>query len=447
VVIDMTTHLEIDNLADAGDIRAIRAALVDQPTSVVVDALVRLDRVQRAVAFRALPKAQSLAVFESLDPAMQVEILDGLRAEATVELIETLDPDDRAGLLDELPAKVANRFLKSLSSNERSMTTTLLGYPPSSTGRRMSPEAMTIPQDATVAQALQRIQARGKEAETIYLLPVVGPGRELVGVVSLRRLLFTDPNMPVSQVMNAPVMIQATADQEVAARLVRDEGLLALPVVDAEQRLLGLFTVDDAMRILESEESEDIARTGAAEPLRRPYLASSIFDLVRSRVGWLLVLIIAASLTVNVLEYFEATLATVITLALFVPLLIGTGGNAGAQAATTVVRALALGDIRFRDLLRVVSREIRTGFVLGIILAAIGFIPAALLFDRDIAIILASSIVAICTLATLIGSLIPMVAQRLGVDPAVVSAPFITTIVDATGLIVYFLIAQTVLGL
>jgi len=443
----MPTLADLESLAEAGDVRGLREVLNDLPSSEIVDELERLDRVSRAVAFRALPKGQAIGVFESFDPALQTELLDGLREEATTDLFADLDPDDRASLLDELPAKVARKLLLSLSPNERDMTTALLGYPPDSVGRRMTPEVMAIPQQLSVGQALARVRSRGADAETVYLLPVVGPGRELVGVVSLRRLLFTDDSAPVSQVMNEPVMIEATADQEEAARLVRDEGLLALPVVDAEERLLGLFTVDDAMRVLETEESEDIARAGAAEPLRRPYLASSVFDLVRSRIGWLLVLIVAATLTVNVLDYFEATLAEVVALALFIPLLIGTGGNAGAQAATTVVRALAVSDVRFRDLPRVVWREVLTGFMLGAILGGIAFIPASILVSQQIAIVLTVALVVVCTLATLIGSVIPLVAQRIGVDPAVVSAPFITTIVDATGLIVYFLVAQAVLGL
>jgi len=443
----MSDVADLAELADAGDLRGLRAALSDLPTSEIADELERLDRLNRAIAFRALPKAQAIGVFESFDPALQTEVLDGLREEATADLFADLDPDDRASLLDELPAKVASKLLLSLSPSEREMTTALLGYPPDSVGRRMTPEVLAVPQQLSVGQALNRVRARGADAETVYLLPVVGPGRELVGVVSLRRLLFTDDATPVSQVMNEPVMIEATADQEEAARLVRDEGLLALPVVDAEERLLGLFTVDDAMRVLESEESEDIARAGAAEPLRRPYLASSVLDLVRSRIGWLLVLIVAATLTVNVLDYFEATLAEVVALALFIPLLIGTGGNAGAQAATTVVRALAVSDVRFRDLPRVVLREVFTGFTLGAILGAIAFIPASILVSQQIAIVLGIALLVVCTLATLIGSLIPLIAQRVHVDPAVVSAPFITTIVDATGLVVYFLVARAVLGL
>ena len=439
--------LSLAELAEAGDVRGLREAMAELSTSEIVDELERLDQVDRAVAFRALNKSQAISVFESFDPALQSELLNGLREEATVDLFADLDPDDRTGVLDELPAKVARRLMQSLSPSEREKTTSLLGYPSDSVGRRMTPELVAIPQQLSVGQALARVRERGQDAETIYLLPVVGPGRELVGVVSLRRLLLTDDSTPVSQVMNEPVMIEATADKEEAARLVRDEGLLVLPVVDAEERLLGFFTVDDAMRVLETEEAEDIARSGAAEPLRRPYLTSSIFDLVRSRIVWLLVLIVAATLTVNVLDYFETTLAEVVTLALFIPLLIGTGGNVGAQAATTVVRALAVADVRFRDLPRVVFREVLTGLSLGFILAAIAFVPAAFFVSQDIAAVLAISLVLVCTLATFIGSLIPLIAQRVGVDPAVVSAPFITTIVDTTGLIVYFLVARAILGL
>jgi magnesium transporter len=438
---------DLTDLARAGDLRALRGALDGQHDAAVAEHLERHDRLTRAVAFRALPKQQALTVFEHLDPALQTELLDGLREDATIELVAGLDPDDRAVLLDELPAKVARKLLSGLSADERTMTTTLLGYPPNSAGRRMTPEVLAVPESATVGQALALIRSRGVDAETVYLLAVTGTGRRVEGVVSLRRLLFTPDETPVAQLMSEPVVVQATEDQEVAARTMRDHGLLALPVVDGEQRLLGMLTVDDAMRILEAEDSEDLARTGATEPLRRPYLTTSVVGLVRSRVGWLLVLIIAATLTVNVLGYFEDVLEEVVTLALFVPLLIGTGGNAGAQAATTIVRAMAVGDVRFSDLTRVVGREVLTGFLLGATLALVGFVPASLLVDVEIAVVLCSALVVVCTMATFVGSLTPMTAKRLGVDPAVVSAPFITTFVDATGLIVYFLIARAVLGL
>ncbi|WP_051515375.1 magnesium transporter [Candidatus Blastococcus massiliensis] len=437
---------DLAELARAGDLRALQHALTDLDVPAAVDELGRTDARSRAIAFRALPKDRALAVFEDLDRSLQRELLESLREEATGELIAELDPDDRAGLLDELPATVAARLLSGLDPRERQMTTTLLGYPPESAGRRMTPEVVPVPAGATVAEALEVVRQAEPQAETIYTLPVVGEGRCVVGVVSLRRLFVSDPEVAVVDVMSQPVVVRTDDDQEVAARVVRDHGLVAVPVVDAENRLVGLFTVDDAMRVLEHEESEDIARAGGTELLDRPYLASSVPSLVRSRVIWLLVLIGAATLTVNVLDYFEDVLAEVVALALFVPLLIGTGGNTGAQAATTVIRAMAVGDVRFRDLPRVVGREMAVGLLLGTLLAVVGFGPATWLVGADIAFVLCLALVVVCTLATTAGALTPMLARRVGVDPAVVSAPFITTFVDATGLIVYFLIARAVLG-
>jgi magnesium transporter len=244
-----------------------------------------------------------------------------------------------------------------------------------------------------------------------------------------------------------PYKVRADEDQETAARLVQEAGLIALPVVDSEDRLVGVITVDDAMEVLEAEETEDIALHGGSQPLGRPYMAVSVFYLARKRAVWLLVLIVAAALTVNVLQLFEDTLEEVVTLALFIPLLIGTGGNSGSQAATVVIRAMAVGEVRFGDLPQVVWREARVGVTLGLMLAVAGFGPVALLYDADIALIVSMTLVTLCAWATFAGSMLPMLARRRGVDPAVVSAPLITTLVDATGLVIYFLIAQAVLGI
>lgn len=436
---------DLSGLAHAGRLAEMRARLEELGARAVVDELRRSDRLTRALAFRALSKDFAIEVFEDLDPELQRELIDDLRAEVTADLVDRLDPDDRAVLFDELPAKVARTLLSELSEDERDMTTALLGYPADSVGRRMSPEVVAVPITSTVEQALDRARREADSAETIYVLPVVAEGRIVVGVVSLRRLVVTDPHVAVREVMSEPVVLSVDTDLEEAAVLVREHGFVAMPVVDAENRLLGLFTVDDAMRVLVREESEDIARTGATEPLTRPYLTTSVRGLVRSRGAWLLVLLVGAVLTVTVLDHFQASLEEVVALALFIPLLIGTGGNAGAQAATTVVRAMALGHVRFGDLPRVVGREVLTGALLGAALAAVGFVPAALIAGPRLAVVLALTMVAVCTLATTAGSVTPMVARRLGVDPAVVSAPFITTFVDTTGLIVYFLIAGVVL--
>jgi magnesium transporter len=260
--------------------------------------------------------------------------------------------------------------------------------------------------------------------------------------------VVSPPAGPVADIAGGDLhAVGAEDDQEAVVRLVKEADLLAVPVVDRERRLVGIVTVDDAMEVMEAADAEDLARAGGAEPLRRPYFTVPVHRLVRSRIVWLMVLVAAASLTVTVLDAFEETLASVVTLALFIPLLIGTGGNAGAQAATTMTRALAVGDVRFEDLPRVVARETLVGLTLGLLFGGAGFLAVALLFGRDIAAAVSLTLVAICTLATFVGSLLPLVARRLGVDPAVVSAPMVTTLVDATGLAAYFLIAQAVLGL
>ncbi|MDO5628645.1 MAG: magnesium transporter [Mobilicoccus sp.] len=407
----------------------------------------RLPANRRGVVFRLLDKGTALDVFEDLDPETARHLLSDLRDDRVQRLVDDLDPDDRARLLDELPASVVVQLLRGLSAHERSMTETILGYPRESAGRRMTPEVAWVSEQDTVREALKTLRQTGADVETIYMVPVLGEGRRLTGVVSLRGLVTAKRNVPVSEIANAPISVHAAEDQEVAARLIRDHGMVGLPVVDEEQRLVGVITVDDAMQILREEEEEDAARASGLQALGRPYLSSSILRIMRSRVVWLLILIVAASLTVNVLGYFEDTLEQVVALALFVPLLIGTGGNAGAQTVTTVVRALSAGEISARDAPRVGAREFLTGLTLGAVLAAVGFVPAWLLVGLDIAMVLCVSLVAVCALATTVGAVIPLIASKAGVDPAVVSAPFITTIVDATGLIIYFLVAQAILGL
>jgi magnesium transporter len=433
---------------DTDDLDSLRRWLQETGTLDIADELGRLSPTDKAVAVRLLPRDRALAVFEALDTADQQQVLEGLRDDRVRHLVESMDPDDRARLLDEIPAKVAHRLMAQLSPRERDLTAILLGYPPESAGRVMSPEYVNLRESMTVADALAKVRRAGRDAETIYTLPVTDDQRRLVGVVSLRQLVLASPSTRIGEIMSEEVLhVHVGDDQEDAARLIQEADLLALPVLDSEERLVGVITVDDAMEVLEAEHTEDLALHGASQPLGRPYLSASVFGLARTRALWLLVLIIAAALTVNVLQFFEDTLETVVTLALFIPMLTATGGNTGAQAATVVVRALAVGEIRFLDLPKVVWREARVGVLLGAMLATAAFLPAAVVFDAEIALVVSSTILAICSWATLAGAALPMVAKRAGVDPAVVSAPLVTTFVDATGLIIYFLIARSVLGL
>ncbi len=445
---DAVPTIELDELLDGGDLELIDRWLGQADVVQIADELSRLPRERRAVPFRLLGKDRALEVFELLDPSLQQELLEGLRDTNVRQLFEGLDPDDRARLTEEMPAKVARRLLAGLSPNERRLTSTLLGYAEDSAGRLMSPEVASLRAGMTAAQALDRLRGVGRSAETIYALPVTDDQRRLVGALGLRDLVLADPATPVSDLMDTTVFsARIDADQEEVSRLIREADLLALPIVDTEDRLVGIVTVDDAMEVLEEEETEDMARTGGAEPLRRPYLATSVLQLARSRIVWLLVFVMAGAVTVNVLAAFEGALQAAVTLTFFVPLVIGTAGNTGAQSATTVTRAVAVGEVRLSDLGSVVAREAETGLLLGAILGAIAFGPIALLVEPRIATVVSLTLLTACTFSALVGSTLPLAAKRIGIDPAVMSVPLITAIIDAAGLVTYFLIAIAVLGL
>lgn len=438
---------QIEQPLNERDLARVAHYLESTPTEQLEVALERLDARKRAVVYRLLPKQRAIDVFEELDPTLQSELVQELQAPEVAAIFEELDPDDRVWLLDELPSSVAQRLLRDLSDRERLLTASVLGYPQNSIGRRMSPEYVSARPEMTVEQALHRVQVRLDHAETIYTLPVIDDGRRVVGVVSLRDLLRAERDTPVEAIMQHAQTAAATEDAELAARRCANLGRLALPIVDSEGRLVGILTIDDAVRILEQEENEDTARQGGVEPLHRPYLSTSVLRIVRSRITWLLVLAVGATLTVQVLSHFEATLEQVTVLALFVPLLIGTGGNTGNQAATTVTRALALRDIGAKDLIRVLAKELRVGALLGALLGAAGFIITGLIYDVQIGVIIGLTLLIVCAVAATVGGVMPLIARAIRVDPAVFSNPFITTFVDAIGLIIYFVIAQAILGL
>ncbi|GAB2807140.1 magnesium transporter [Streptomyces daliensis] len=430
------------------DLRDAQHWLGENPPHLIADELARMDTVDAVVAFRLLDKDQAITVFEELEPVDQQAVLMGLRDVAFRELVEGMDPDDRVRMLREAPAKVAQRVLAGLSAHERRMTAALLGYPEGSVGRYMTPETVSLNQDLTVEQALERVRARGEHAETVYTLPVVDDGRRLTGIVELRELVLSPPDRTVADlvVTEAP-RAHATDPAEDASRLMRETNVLDLPVVDSENRLLGLLTIDDAVEVIEAADTEDVARQSGSAPWAGHYMAATVWQLARYRVVWLLLLLLAATLTVSVTQAFEGTLEQVTQLAMFIPLLIGTGGNTGAQAATAAVRALAVGEVRGSDLLAVIWRECRVGLALGALLAVLALGVGSLFVGPDIAVVVAVALVIICGWAATVGGAMPLLAKRLRIDPAVVSAPMVTTLVDATGLVIYFLTARAVLGL
>lgn len=452
---EMTTEISAaDRLEDALSGRIDHSAvdtIADLSHQVSLQELTRLVHtstpLQSAVLFRILDKDVAVAVFENLPPGYQAELIQNLRGPEVADIVEGLDPDDRAELFGELPASIVTQLMKGLDPKEREMTAAVLGYPKSAIGRYMSPEVLSLHEDWTAAEAMDVVRARIDGPETVYLLPVVGPGRVLQGVVSLRNLIGADPETIISEIVRESITAHALTDRESASREFLSHRLIAMPVVDQEERLVGILTMDDVLDIVDEEDAEDIARSSGSEPLDRSYLSSSIVRLVRSRIVWLLVLAVSAILTVQVLEVYEDRLDQVVILALFIPLLTGTGGNTGNQAATTVTRALAVGEVRIRDLGRVIWRELRVGTLLGAVLGVLGFIVAGLVYGPAIGLVIGLTLLSVCMMAATVGGLMPIIAKRVGADPAVFSNPFISTFCDATGLIIYFTIATTVLGL
>lgn len=428
------------------DLAAMSELVADLSPADAARVLERADSAERAVLYRLLPKDQALDVFEQFDASLRGELLGALRDDDVITLFEELDPDDRVELVDELPSNVAHRLMQGLSATERDLTAPMLGYAKGSVGRRMSPEYIRVHPSTTAAQALHQVRTTGADAESVYMLPVTDDRRRLVGVATLADVATAAPDTTIGDLASAGPVVTAEISAEDAARMCLGNRSPAVVVVDSEHRLIGIVTIEQASRILEEAEDEDAARAGGTEPLRRPYLSTPVLSIVRSRVVWLLVLALSAILTVQVLEIFEHALAAVVTLALFIPLLTGTGGNTGSQAATTVTRALAVGDVRPRDIAAVLFREVRVGATMGAMLGSLGFVIAGLVYDFHLGLVIGSTLLAICTLAATVGGAMPLIAKKIGVDPAVFSTPFISTFCDASGLIVYFAIAKLVLG-
>ncbi|AHE67942.1 magnesium transporter [Legionella oakridgensis] len=404
-------------------------------------------RERRGEIFNLLPANKADKVFSYLEPVHQAQIIRDIDNKKALALLEKMEPDDRARLFDELPEETSARFLRRLSVKERRATSLLLKYPNETAGRIMSPFFISLHTDMTVEESLRHVRTKGKDAETIYILPVVDQDMHLQGVVELDKLVMADPTQRVAQLMYKEIKsFSVYDDQEKVARFIQSTDWLAVPIVEDNQRLVGIVTIDDAMSIMQLEETEDIIRGSASGPLGKPYLSVPIFRLMKIRIIWLSMLAIAGTLTVNVLHTFETTLNQVIVLALFIPLLIGIGGNTGSQSATTIVRALAVEDVRVSDFLTVALRETAVGILIGLSLGLAGYFIVWLIFRQKIALIISFSLLAICTMAALTGSLMPILARVLRLDPAVVSAPFVSTIIDATGLLIYFMIAKIILN-
>ena len=401
------------------------------------------------IAFRLLPKDLAVDVFDLMDGTLQNQLLESFSDETARGFLQAMPPDDRAELLDEVPAMVTRRLLQILPHEQRRITLQLLGYEDDTAGREMTPLFVDLHSDMTVTHALERVRKLSINRETIYECYVMDRRRHLIGSISLRDLVIAEPEKLISDIMKPdPPFVFTYTDREEAARTLLDYEMLAIPVVDTEQRLVGIITYDDVADIVEQEATEDMYRFGAVPGTERGYFTSRILNIVKRRIVWLFLLILVNTVTGSLIAGEGVLLAEVVILAAFIPLLTGTGGNVGAQSATVIIRGLATGEITRRRAVSIVLREACVGLLLGIVLGAV-VLAWSYVLGRDIqvALVVSLTLIAISTLATVIGSIMPFLFRLVNVDPAMVSAPLITTVMDIFGVALYFYMAHLVLQL
>jgi len=399
-----------------------------------------------------LTLSEAASVIMMLPVPRAVEVLDQPTMTRRATILEKLEPSRAARVLEGMAEHERRRLLPKLTADVRAEVERLLQYPDHTAGGIMTTEFVRLEPSMTVSAALKHIRSVAREKESIYACYVQEPAtNRLLGSLSLRDLVMAELDRPITEIMRRkPVTVAALDDQETVAHRIAKYNLLAVPVIEKDGSVVGFVTVDDVIDVLIEEQTDDILKMGAVEPgaLDRPYFENPILRVVRKRIGWLLLLFVAETFTGTVLRHYEGELAAVVALSFFIPLLIGTGGNAGSQTVTTIIRSIALGEIRLKDAWRVLGREATTGVIVGLLVGGVAF-GRALLWGAHmpLAITVAITVLTICTWSTTVGSLIPIAAERFGVDPAVLSAPLITTLVDATGLIIYFRIAKVILRL
>ena len=431
----------------AGDLARATAMIEALRAPDQADLISELDDATQVALMPQLSPADSADILEEMDDREAAELAASLHTDTLVRIVEAMEPDEAADLLGDIAPEQKSAVLARLEDPEELHP--LLVHPDDSSGGLMTSPSIALRRQMTAGEALDALRAWKPDAELIYELFVVDAAGRLQGVVSLRQLVVAEPHALVGELMDRDVLyVSVEADREEAARLLARYDLLALPVVDDSRRLVGVITVDDVIDVLEEETTEDIQRLGGAQPLEQSYLDTAVTFITRKRVGWLLLLFVTESLTGSVLRLFEDELDAAVVLTFFIPLLIGTGGNAGSQTTSTIIRALAVGDIALKDALRTFWHEARVGLLLGLVMGVVAF-GRALLWGTgtDVALTVSLAILAIVFWANALGAVLPLLAGRLGIDPTVVSGPAMSTLVDATGLYIYLTIARTTLGL
>jgi magnesium transporter len=452
---------EIRSMIEARDFAALRELFREWPPADVAEVILDLPEDEQVIIFRVLPHDLAADVFEYLDVEAQQKLLRAMAHEQVVAILNEMAPDDRTALLEELPSAAARQLIRSLTPEERRVATALLGYPEDSVGRLMTPDFIAVREDWTIQQVLDYIREHGQDSETLNVIYVVDDRGKLIDDIRMREFLLKPLTSPVRELMQKNFLaLNVTDSQRDALNVFRKYDRTVLPIIDSTGVLLGIVTVDDMLDVAEQEATEEFQKFGGMEALEEPYMRIPLWRMVRKRAGWLVILFLGEMLTATAMANYQEELAKALVLALFLPLIISSGGNSGSQASTLMIRAMALGEVTLRDWWLVMRREVQAGLSLGVILGAIGIVRVAgwaivgeQYFHRQpygphwplVALTVGIALLGVVLWGTLSGSMLPFILRRVGADPAASSAPFVATLVDVTGLIIYFSIALVIM--
>ncbi len=445
----------IQQFLEKRDFTGLRDFIGQLNPPTLADIISQLPPNEQAVIFRILPQKIAAATFEYIDINNQEELLKALGKNEVAAILNDMSPDDRTQLLEELPGEVTKKLLMLLSPDERKVALTFLGYPEDSIGRMMTSDYIAVPPEWTVKQVLDHIRQSGQDSETLNVIYVIDKYGLLIDDIRVREFLLAPLDKRVDHIMTRQfVTLKATDNQETAIEIFKRYDRVALPVTDTQGVLIGIVTIDDIFDVAEEEATEDIQRIGGMQALDEPYTTIPLPQMIRKRAGWLVILFIGETFTATAMGFFEDEISKAVVLALFIPLIISSGGNSGSQAATLVIRALALGEIKKKDVWRVIRREAVSGLLLGTVLGTIGFVRIALWSSFStvygphwiqLAWTVFFSLIGVVLWGTLSGATLPLLLKRAGLDPATSSAPFVATLVDVTGLVIYFFVASILL--
>ena len=449
---DQENRLDVEQmieLLEKHDFKKLKEELESVHPVDIVDALEELDKKQRILIFRLLAKEEAAEVFTDMNSDMREDLINALTDSELEEVMEEMYVDDTVDVLEEMPANVVDRLLMATDEETRKKINALLQYPEDSAGSIMNIEYISLRKEMTVADAILKIRQVGINKETIYTCYVTEK-RRLIGMVDVKDLLTAGESRLIEEIMDENVLYARTLDdQEHVANMINKYGLVAIPVIDHEDCLVGIVTVDDAMLVLQDETTEDISIMAGVSPNEDSYFETSVFQQAKNRTPWLMLLMLSATITGEILGYYEQAMAAMPILITFIPMLMGTGGNCGSQSSTLIIRGLAVGEIEFSDIFKVIFKEIRVALVVGTLLAFVNGVTICIMYDRNImlAVALGITMIAVVMMAKCIGCILPLLAKKIGLDPAIMAAPLITTILDTCTILVYFNIVTTMFRL